>query len=185
MIAKRGFKVAIAVVLVVAGLLALQFFIRAGQVAVAQPVNQLQAAREYRMNERYGEAPEAHLFDVTFTKWITGATSMVGVGGGAIGPATFTGEIQFHCVVGTTECVEALYYFKGSKHSFGAHIWAKQDDVAGTGVIVGVITDGWLKGGSLTGEYQVLAKCNMETPGNVMDPPTLCFQGVLHLQRAP
>ncbi len=124
-----------------------------------------------------------HNFDVTFTKWVTAIPNMVGVGGGAIGPATFKGEILSLNVDGSMEYVVADYHFSGSKHSFSARINATQNDLAGTGVITGRVTSGWLKGASLTGEYNVLATCNMETPGNGMG--TLCFQGVLHLRRAP
>ncbi len=129
-----------------------------------------------------GGAPY-HNFDVTFTKWITTFPDMMGLGGGAIGPAAFTGKLLTMNVVGTMEYAEALYHFEGSKHSFDAHIYATQDDTTGTGVITGRITGGWLKGGSLTGEYNVLAECSIDTPGNGMG--ALCFQGVLHLRRAP
>ncbi len=124
-----------------------------------------------------------HNFNVTFTKWITTYPDMAGVGGGAIGPAAFTGTLLSMKVVGSMEYAEALYHFSGSKHSFDAHIYATQDDTTHTGGITGSITGGWLRGGSLTGEYKVLAQCNIDTPGNSMG--TLCFQGVLHLRRAP
>ncbi len=124
-----------------------------------------------------------HVFDVTFTKWITTYPDMSGIGGGAIGPATFTGELLSMTAVGSMEYAEALYHFDGAKHSFDAHIYAMQDDTAGTGVIQGTVTGGWLEGATLTGEYNVWGTCPIETPGNGMG--TLCFQGVLHLRRAP
>lgn len=125
-----------------------------------------------------------HTFNVTFTKWITAYPNMVGVGGGAIGPATFTGEIHSMNDTGDITYVEATYHLNGSKHSFTANVHVSQNDVAGTGSMTGEITEGWLKGGSLIGEYNVYPVCPLpETPGNSMG--TLCFQGVLHLHRAP
>lgn len=125
-----------------------------------------------------------HNFNVTFTKWITAYPDMVGVGGGDIGPATFTGEIHSMNDTGDITYVEATYHLKGSKHSFTANVHVTQNDVVGTGSMTGEITDGWLKGGSLIGEYNVYPVCPLpETPGNGMG--TLCFQGVLHLRRAP
>ncbi len=126
---------------------------------------------------------QGHAFNVTFTKWITAFPNMVGIGGGAIGDGAFTGEILNLNVDGNMEYVEAVYHFKGSRHSFTAHIYATQNDTTGTGTITGRITKGWLKGGTLTGEYNVYPVCPIETPGNGMG--TLCFQGVLHLRRAP
>ncbi len=124
-----------------------------------------------------------HVFEVTFTKWITAYPDMSGIGGGAIGPARFTGELLSMTTVGSMEYAEALYHFDGAKHSFDAHIYATQDDTTGTGVIQGTVTGGWLRGATLTGEYNVWGTCPIETPGNGMG--TLCFQGVLHLRRAP
>ena len=124
-----------------------------------------------------------HIFNVSFTKWITSYPDMAGVGGGAIGPAAFKGTLLSMSVVGTMEYAEALYHFDGSKHSFDAHIYATQDDSTGTGVITGRVMGGWLKGATLTGEYNVYRACPIATPGNGMG--TLCFSGMLHLRRAP
>ncbi len=124
-----------------------------------------------------------HSFDVTFTKWISGYPNMIGIGGGAIGPADFHGIIQMQSVAGSTEYVDALYMFEGSKHSFTAHVYVVQDDLSGTGVITGEVRDGWLQGATLTGEYSVYADCPITTYDN--DYGTLCFSGVLHIQRAP
>ena len=122
-----------------------------------------------------------HTFDVTFTKWITTIPEMVGIVGGDVGAGTFAGEILDLNVVGSMEYVEAIYHVNGGKHSFTAHIYATQDDSAGTGVITGRVSEGWLKGASVTGEYNVFAECPIATPGNGMG--TLCFQGTLHLRR--
>lgn len=121
-----------------------------------------------------------HTFDVTFTKWITTAPEMRGVVGGAVGPGTFEGQILDLKVEGNMEYVKATYHVNGGKHSFTAEIHATQDDSLHSGVIVGTITEGWLKGATLYGEYDVLAECNIDTPGNGMGK--LCFQGVLHVR---
>lgn len=122
---------------------------------------------------------KAPTYDVTFTKWITTPPEMVGVVGGAVGPGTFQGQILGMKVEGDMEYVEAIYHVNGRRESFTAHIHATQDDSVGMGVIIGKVTDGWLKGATLYGEYNVFDECPLETPENGMG--TLCFQGVLHL----
>ena len=81
--------------------------------------------------------------------------------------------------MGAITTIQALYHFNGSKHAFTADLTVTQDDSAGTATITGQVTEGWLKGASLTGEYTVLAVCPLETPDNVYG--TLCFQGALHV----
>jgi uncharacterized integral membrane protein len=122
-----------------------------------------------------------HTYDVSFTKWITEYPAMAGVVGGTVGPGTFAGEIIDVKVDGNMQYVDATYNVNGGKHSFTARIQATQDNSTGTGVITGSVTDGWLKGVSLTGEYTVFNECPLETPGNSMG--SLCFQGVLHLHQ--
>jgi hypothetical protein len=125
-------------------------------------------------------------FDDTFTKWVTTSppaagvvANMVGVVGGDVGPGTYAGEIHSMDTVGNTTTIEALYHFNGSQHAFTADLTIVQDESAGTATLTGQVTEGWLKGGSVTGEYEVLAVCPMETPDNAYD--TFCFQGVLHV----
>jgi len=126
------------------------------------------------------ESASVHTYDVTFTKWITEAPQMAGVVGGAVGDGTFEGQIQDMKVEGSMQYVEAIYHVNGSKQSFTAHIRAMQDNTLGSGVIIDSVTDGWLKGATLYGNYDVLTKCSIETPGNSLEE--LCFQGVLHLR---
>lgn len=121
-----------------------------------------------------------HTFDVTFTKWITAYPNMAGVVGGAVLPGTFQGEILSLSSVGSIAKIDALYHIMGSRHSFTAHVYVTEDDSVGTAVIVGRVTEGWLEGASLTGEYKVWANCPIATPGNSLG--TLCFQGTLHIQ---
>ena len=129
---------------------------------------------------------KGHTFDSTFTKWVTTSppapgvvANMVGVVGGDVGPGTYTGEVISMNTVGNITSIEALYHFNGSKHAFTANLKITQDESAGTATITGAVTDGWLKGASVTGEYNVLAVCPIETPDNAYG--TVCFQGALHV----
>jgi len=130
--------------------------------------------------------PRGHTFNDTFTKWVTTSTpdpgvvaNMIGVVGGDVGPGTYTGEVLSVNTVGNITSIHALYHFKGSKHAFTADLNVTQDESAGTATITGSITEGWLKGASVTGEYSVLAVCPIDTPDNAYG--TVCFQGALHV----
>jgi hypothetical protein len=129
---------------------------------------------------------KGHTFDDTFTKWVTTSkpaegvlANMVGIVGGGVGPGTYKGEVISMNTVGNITSIEALYHFNGSKHAFTANLQITQDESAGTATITGDITEGWLKGASVTGEYKVLAVCPIETPDNAYG--TVCFQGALHV----
>lgn len=107
----------------------------------------------------------------TFTKWITTYPVMAGVVGGAVGDGTYAGEILKY-TPGTTTVIEALYHFTGSQHSFTALMHIEQ---TGThAVLVGAVTDGWLKGNLAVGEYAVVTPC-AQAPSNT------CFQGTLNI----
>jgi hypothetical protein len=118
--------------------------------------------------------------DDTFTKWITDYPNMAGVVGGDVGTGTFAGEVLSLVTVGDTTHIEAIYHFNGKYHSFIAHVFVTQNDVVGIGAIAGHVTDGWFKGGTVTGEYNVYLKCPIPTPGNSVG--TQCYQGALHIQ---
>jgi hypothetical protein len=135
----------------------------------------------------YNNNAKGHTFDNTFTKWVTTATpakgelaKMVGVVGGDVGPGVYKGEVISMNTVGSITSIQALYHFDGSAHAFTANLKITQDESAGTATITGYVTEGWLKGASVTGEYKVLARCPMETPDNAYG--TVCFQGALHVQ---
>lgn len=120
---------------------------------------------------------QGHVFDVTFTKWISTWPNMVGVVGGDVRPGTFVGEVlNYHPGVTITN-IEALYHIKGSRHSFTAHVFVTQNNVTGMATITGRVTDGWLEGARLTGEYKVWPNCPLTPPGSA----TMCFQGTLHI----
>jgi hypothetical protein len=131
--------------------------------------------------------PRGHTFDDTFTKWVITSppapgvvANMVGVVGGDVGPGTYTGEVLSVNTVGNITSIQALYHFNGSKHAFTAALNVTQDESAGTATITGHVTEGWLKGASVIGEYNVLAVCPMDTPDNAYG--AVCFQGALHVQ---
>jgi len=119
---------------------------------------------------------KGHTFDVTFTKWITTFPNMAGVVGDDVGDGAFAGEILNINTVGTITKIEALYHMYGSKHSFTAHVYVTQDNVAGMAVIAGEVTEGWLEGADVTGEYKVLSPCNIGTAST-------CFQGTLNINK--
>ena len=134
----------------------------------------------------YNSDAKGHTFDNTFTKWVTTSppatgvlANMIGVVSGDVGPGTYTGEVISANTVGNITSIQALYHFNGSKHTFTAELNVTQDESAGTATITGQVTEGWLKGASVTGEYTVLAVCPLDTPDNAYG--TVCFQGALHV----
>ena len=89
----------------------------------------------------------------TFTKWVTTAPAMAGY------------------TEGPTTVVEALYHFNGSKHVFSALVHVEQTGLKA--VIKGVVTDGWLKGDPVEGEYtQISTK---------QSPNGTAFQGTVDI----
>ena len=131
-----------------------------------------------------------HTFDVTFTKWVTSppayypsmaGVSMAGVVGGDVGNGRYAGVVLSDDLsVPSYWKAHARYEFYGKKHSFIADVHVTQNNTTGTAVITGVVTQGWLKGSRLTGEYTVMSVCPIATKGNVLG--TLCFQGTLHIR---
>jgi hypothetical protein len=108
---------------------------------------------------------------VTLTKWITGdpnlpglLQTLEGVVGGDIGNGTFAGEVLKETIVGDLDEVVAFYHFNGSKHSFSAIIHLKFDLVSLQGVVIGVVTDGWLKGHALEGRMTAIDSFQGHSP---------------------
>jgi hypothetical protein len=109
----------------------------------------------------------------TFTKWVTTAPAMAGVVGGACGTGSYVGEILKY-TEGPTTVIEALYHFNGSKHVFSALVHVEQTGMKA--VIDGVVTEGWMKGNPVRGEYtQITTK---------QSPNGTAFQGTLDIMPA-
>jgi hypothetical protein len=106
---------------------------------------------------------------------------MAGVVGGAVGNGVDAGKVLSDDITQEPNfwLAHARYEFYGEKHSFIADVHVTQNENTHTAVINGVVTQGWLKGAQLTGEYTVMPVCPIATPGNVFG--TLCFQGTLHV----
>ena len=109
----------------------------------------------------------------TFTKWVTDWPNMAGVVGGVVGDGSFTGEVLSASFGGVTK-IEALYHFHGSKHSFTARVHVEQTGLQA--VINGVVTDGWLKGHAVEGEY---TQIKLAHDGITTD----AYQGTLEIER--
>jgi hypothetical protein len=99
---------------------------------------------------------------ITWTKHITALFptpeifgTIVGVAGGDIGEGTLNGEAfaPLTPLPGGKIAFEAEYRFAGATHAFTVRFHAIQSaDLSG--VVVGIVTDGWLKGNVVTGTYQ-------------------------------
>ena len=114
--------------------------------------------------------------EVTFTKWITVFPDMAGTIGGEVSGSyhgKITNQPNLTLPVST---IEALYTFNtGGAHSFTARLTITQDNVAGTAVLTGTVTEGWNKGARVSGEYRVITPCVQAAPMN------RCFQGKLRI----
>ena len=122
----------------------------------------------------------------TFTKWVTAFPNqpgriidMAGVVGGAVGDGTFTGEVLLYSPGATATDVShfvAFYHFTGPKHSFTALVNVVQtgSGVGTKAVITGVVTEGWLEGHAVKGEY---------TEGTCGTPLMPCYTGFLKIDR--
>jgi hypothetical protein len=120
----------------------------------------------------------------TFTKFVTSQTPvppviffMAGVVGGDVGEGTYAGEVLGLTATSTTLTIDAAYHFNGSRHSFTALVHVVQTGFTNgsTAVITGQVTDGWLKGNQVRGEYTVIS-CTQAPDGT-------CFQGTLDILR--
>lgn len=127
--------------------------------------------------------PPPPLGKVTFRKWVTDfpnqpglVANMAGVVGGDAGTGTFTGEVLFDSIVGNLETVEAIYHVNGPQHSFTARLHVEQTG-ATTGskaVILGVVTDGWMKGRVVKGEYTQIECAHIGIDA-------FCYEGTLEI----
>jgi hypothetical protein len=127
---------------------------------------------------RHDGDQDARIAENTFTKWRTAEPpvapvliNMAGVVGGDVGRGTFAGEVVGY-TPGATTVIEALYHFKGSRHSFTASVHVEQTGL--NAVIIGVVTDGWLKGGLVQAGYTQIT-CDHDGIS------TTCFRGWLDI----
>ncbi len=86
---------------------------------------------------------------------------MAGVVGGDVGTGVYVGEVfkmSTDNVTGVTEIV-AFYHFNGPTHSFTAlvHILQAGTVTGSKAVIGGGVTDGWLRGHAVEGEFTQIA----------------------------
>ena len=131
---------------------------------------------------------EGHNFEVTFTKWVTSPGAgpvlfhMAGVVSGDIGGGQYAGEVLSLNSTAATTTIQALYHINGGAHQLTAQLTVVQDNKAGTAVLKGVITDGWMKGARVRGAYQVIAPCGILNAQNGPFGDT-CFQGTLRIDR--
>jgi hypothetical protein len=137
-----------------------------------------------------------HAADATFTKWVTSpppdpstsaGTLMTGIVGGDVGRGRYAGEVLGDDTTSQPGfwLGHARYEFHGHKDTFMADLHITEDDRSPaliTATIDGVVTDGWLEGAHVTGQYRQWDTCPIPTPGNVNG--TICFQGTLHLEPA-
>jgi hypothetical protein len=122
---------------------------------------------------------------VTFTKWVTAVpflpgliANMGGVVGGEVGDGTFAGELLLNEPTATGSHKVAVYHFTGLEYSFTALVDVVQTGVGpgATAAITGVVTDGWLQGHALEGEYTEIV-CGHD---GINSP---CWAGILEIQR--
>jgi hypothetical protein len=119
--------------------------------------------------------------EVIFTKWITDLPNMAGIVSGDVGGGVFAGEILNAENTATTSKIEALYHINGGAFKFTAHNFITQNNLKGTAVINGVVTDGPLKGARVRGEYQVISPCGIVNAQNGA-AGDVCFQGTLSIR---
>lgn len=118
----------------------------------------------------------------TFTKWITATPNlpgevkdMAGFVGGDVGDGSFVGTVLGASPISGGLALNAIYGFNGSSHSFKALMHIEQ--VGADAVLIGVVTEGWLKGHLVEGAY-VMGTC---THGDVTGT---CFSGTLDIMQA-
>jgi hypothetical protein len=108
-------------------------------------------------------------FEVIFTKWVTSQgdgnpvlLNMAGVVSGDVGGGQFVGEVlEMTPPTEPTTTIKAVYHLNGGAHQLTAQLTVVQDNAAGTAVLKGVVTDGWMKGAKVRGTYQVIAPCGI------------------------
>ena len=126
-----------------------------------------------------GTSPNHQMFEVTFTKWITGTSPsgtflMAGLTGGDA-PGSFSGEVLDRKVStdGRTTLLHPVYEVISGNRSFTALIRGGQNST-GLGLLDGVILEGWRTGARVHVEFQRMTDCYGAPPGT-------CFQGTIRI----
>jgi hypothetical protein len=109
---------------------------------------------------------------VTFTKWILDDPGLPGllerlegVIGGDTGTGVFKGEVLKETVdENNMDEIVTFYHFTGTKHSFSAIFHLDFDLNTGKGVMIGVVTEGWLKGHAVRGDMTALDEFEGHSP---------------------
>jgi hypothetical protein len=125
----------------------------------------------------YSEEKECETADGSMVIW-----TMEGVvTGGDAGTGSFSGEVLEE-IQSTPELWEAVpvYHIHGTTHEFSAHMLVMENPTAGEATLVGIITDGWLKGQTVKGTYTTVSSCE-ENPVQPPDEMSWCVQVTLHI----
>lgn len=102
----------------------------------------------------------------TFTKWVSAfpnqpgrIADMTGVVGGVVGEGKFTGEVLLYNPDSALSHFVAFYHFTGPQHSFTAlvDVWQTGAVTGSKATFVGVVSDGWMKGRAVEGEFTQIA----------------------------
>ena len=139
-------------------------------------------------NQPAAIAKPASTTDVIFTKWLTTAGTapivynMAGVVSGDAGPGLYAGEVlELSNPTPTTSTGTVLYHIKGSSHQFTARLSVNEDS-KGNGVLKGVVTDGWMKGAEVNGNYQTIAPSGIINAQQGAGGDAV-YQGTLHIEK--
>jgi len=134
--------------------------------------------------------------EVTYTKWVTTSPLMEGYWGDDLANK-FVGEVfqrqvsvrqADHCFLPAPSCgriirLEAFYEIQAGDHSFTALIRGGTSGDTGAALLDGTILFGWRVGAPVHVEFQTIPGT---TGGCVSAPPgATCFQGTIHVGRAP
>jgi hypothetical protein len=132
--------------------------------------------------------------NVTFTKWMTSqpanppslaGASMAGIVGGAVGEGRFAGEVLSDDFSESGFWLaHTRYEFYGEKHSFTADVHVTETLATNKAVFTGIITQGWLKGAQVSGEWTEMAECPIATPATNVFAPS-CIPGSLEIHGVP
>jgi hypothetical protein len=108
--------------------------------------------------------------------------NMAGVVSGDSGAGLYTEEVLEYKPGDAITTVVADYHINGGAHQFTAHLNVIQDNKKGTAVLTGTVTDGWMKGAEVNGNYYVI------TPSGIINAQQgvggdYAYQGTLHVQK--